>query len=153
MIYKTLHVKLKDWLNWTPFKKGMNSDAANLYQRNFIYELQTLKYRVNWEMYSLYAGAAGMLLPLPINATCTNWIELKLPFVWQNVVLYWLTLSISRYEADPFVSLVFFISSSVGQVRPTYSPNFLGKWHQLYTGTWNSRNVLVSFCLACEALE
>jgi len=90
--------------------------------RNYSLQREVLEYRTNWEKYTPYAGAAIMLLH--INGTLTMRKLKPSPMSW-SFVLNRSVLSISRcgsrYEAD--LSVVSFISSSMGYMRPTKPPN------------------------------
>jgi hypothetical protein len=75
--------------------------------------LKTMEYRINWEIYTPYAGAAGMLLHMNGKFTMGKLKSslLSLSFVFNRPSLS-ISRCRSRYEADLSVSVVSFISSS-----------------------------------------
>jgi len=79
------------------------------------YEPQALEYRIIWDINTQYADPAGMLLQ--INGKFTMG-KLKSSPLLSSYVLNRPSLSISgcmsRYEADLYVYMVTFISSSMG---------------------------------------
>ena len=89
--------------------------STNPLSKKYRYEPLSLEYRINWEIYTPYAGAAGILLHINGKFTMR---KLKSSLLSSNFVLNRPSLSISRcrsrYETDLSVTVVFFISSSMG---------------------------------------
>jgi hypothetical protein len=88
--------------------------SSNPLSRKSWWERQALEYRINWEIYTPYAGAAGLLLHINGKFTME---KLKSSLLSYSFILNHPSLSISRcrsrYEADLSVSVVSFISSSM----------------------------------------
>ena len=99
----------KGWFRLHHWNSLFNSliVSSNPLLRKSWYEIQTREYRINWEIYTPYAGAAGMLLLRNGKFTIG---KLKSSLLSLSFVFYLPSLSISRcnsrYDAGNRVTLL-----------------------------------------------
>jgi hypothetical protein len=75
------------------------------------WEPQALEYRINWEIYTTYAGAAGMLLHINGKFTkelCTPLGHLMSPTAFSEVSITWSLVLCKMFHRSLFVLLYFF---------------------------------------------
>ena len=100
--------------------------SSNPLLRRSWQEPQALDYRINWEIYTPYTDAAGMLLHINGKFTMR---KLKSSFLRCR----------PRYKVEISVPVVSFISNSMNRCdqQNHQNYNYLVKGRHLYNGTWN----------------